>query len=116
MSRILKRPMFRKGGSVDEGIVSLGRKNYADGPGPALDPNDPLIQDAQRREALLRQYAGPAGDSKQDLYDMLIQGGLNLVSGTGAGKTNCTIFTKKTWGRSFSKTIKTISGYRSSRS
>lgn len=86
MSRILKRPMFRKGGSVDEGIVSLGRKKYADGPGPALDPNDPLIQDAQRREALLRQYAGPAGDSKQDLYDMLIQGGLNLVSGTGAGK------------------------------
>ena len=78
--------MFRKGGSVDEGIVSLGRKKYADGPGPALDPNDPLIQDAQRREALLKQYAGPAGDSKQDLYDLLIQGGLNLVSGTGAGK------------------------------
>ena len=86
MSRILKRPMFRKGGSVDEGIVSLGRKKYANGPGPALDPNDPLIQDAQKIEDLFRQRAGAAGDSKQDLYDMLIQGGLNLVSGTGAGK------------------------------
>ena len=86
MSRILKRPMFRKGGSVDEGIVSLGRKKYANGPGPALDPNDPLIQDAQKIEDLFRQRAGAAGDSKQDLYDLLIQGGLNLVSGTGAGK------------------------------
>ena len=34
MSRILKRPMFRKGGEVTEGIVSMAapRKNYADGP------------------------------------------------------------------------------------
>jgi hypothetical protein len=35
---------------------------------------------------LLQQAAGPAGDAKQDLYDMLISGGLNLVSGEGAGK------------------------------
>ena len=33
MSRILKRPMFRKGGEVMEGIMTgiKPRKNYADG-------------------------------------------------------------------------------------
>jgi hypothetical protein len=33
MSRILKRPMFRIGGSANEGIVSMAqpRKNYEDG-------------------------------------------------------------------------------------
>jgi len=88
MNRILKRPMFRKGGSVEEGIIKLatgGRAKYADGPGPALDPNDPLLKDAQRREALLRQYAGAPSDTKQDLYDLLISGGINLAGGVGAG-------------------------------
>ena len=32
MSRILKRPMFRRGGKVNEGIMSglVDRENYAD--------------------------------------------------------------------------------------
>jgi len=88
MNKILKRPMFRKGGAVEEGIIKLatgGRAMYADGPGPALDPNDPLLKAAQRREALLTQYMGAPSDPKQDLYDLLISGGLNLVGGVGAG-------------------------------
>ena len=78
MSRILKRPMFRKGGSVDEGIITVGRKNYGDA--------GPVKQDYERRLGILTEAAGKGSSPKQDLYDMLIQGGLNLVSGTGAGK------------------------------
>jgi len=88
MSKLLKRPMFRKGGVVEEGIMKLatgGRAMYADGPGPALDPNDPLVKEAQRRESLLRQFAGAPSDVKQDLYDVLISGGINLAGGVGAG-------------------------------
>lgn len=88
MNKILKRPMFRKGGQVEDGIMKLamgGRAKYAEGPGPALDPNDPLLKDAQRREALLTQYAGAPSDVKQDLYDILISGGINLAGGVGAG-------------------------------
>ena len=33
MNRVLKRPMFRMGGSSNEGITSgLGRVGYAEGP------------------------------------------------------------------------------------
>ena len=120
MSRILKRPMFRKGGSVDEGIITVGRKNYEDA--------GRVKQDYERRLGILTEAAGKGSSPKQDLYDMLIQGGLNLVSGTGAGKgtlgsiaesfkkTNRTIFTKKTRRRSLSKTVETSSGYRCFRS
>lgn len=87
MSKLLKRPMFRKGGAVENGIMKLatgGRAKYAEA-GPVLDPNDPLLKDAQRREALLTQFSGAPSDTKQDLYDLLISGGLNLVGGVGAG-------------------------------
>jgi hypothetical protein len=79
MSKILKRPMFRKGGSADGGVMKIAnpRSNF-DGGGAAKRYEENL--------KLLQQAAGPAGDSKQDLYDMLISGGLNLVSGEGAGK------------------------------
>ena len=87
MSKLLKRPMFRKGGAVENGIMKLatgGRAKYAKA-GPVLDPNDPLLKDAQRREALLTQFGGAPSDTKQDLYDLLIAGGLNLAGGVGAG-------------------------------
>ena len=79
MSKILKRPMFRKGGSADGGVMKIAnpRSNFDVG-GAAKRYEENL--------KLLQQAAGPAGDSKQDLYDMLISGGLNLVSGEGAGK------------------------------
>ena len=82
MSKILKRPMFRKGGSADisanEGVMKIAnpRSNFEVG-GTAKKYEENL--------KLLQQAAGPAGDSKQDLYDMLISGGLNLAGGVGAG-------------------------------
>jgi predicted transcriptional regulator len=78
MSKILKRPMFRKGGSANGGVMKIAnpRSNFEVG-GAAKRYEENL--------KLLQQAAGPAGDSKQDLYDMLISGGLNLAGGVGAG-------------------------------
>jgi predicted transcriptional regulator len=83
MSKILKRPMFRKGGSADSstnrGVMKIAnpRSNFQVG-GEANKRYEENLK-------LLQQAAGPAGDSKQDLYDMLISGGLNLAGGVGAG-------------------------------
>jgi len=80
MSRILKRPMFRIGGSAnEEGIVSMAqtRKNYGDG------------SDYQKRIEELRpifQAAAGQGRSREDrLSDLLISGGLNLMSAKPSG-------------------------------
>jgi hypothetical protein len=79
MSRILKRPMFRIGGSTNEGIVSMAqpRKNYEDG------------SDYKRRIEELRpifQAAAGQGRSREDrLSDLLISGGLNLMSAKPSG-------------------------------
>jgi hypothetical protein len=77
--KYLKRPMFRKGGSVDGGVMKIAnpRSNFEVGGAAEI---------FEENLKLLQQAAGPAGDAKQDLYDMLISGGLNLVSGEGAGK------------------------------
>ena len=80
MSRILKRPMFRMGGSTNEGIISMAapRKNYQQG-----------SEYRQKRDELLPLYQeayGTGPDIKSDLGDLLISGGLNLLSGKGAGK------------------------------
>jgi hypothetical protein len=79
MSRILKRPMFRIGGSANEGIVSMAqpRKNYQDG------------SDYQKRIEELRpilQQAAGAGRSERDRFlDMLLQGSIRLASERPAG-------------------------------
>jgi hypothetical protein len=79
MSRILKRPMFRIGGSANEGIVSMAqpRKNYQEG------------SDYQKRIDELRpifQAAAGQGRSRDDrLSDLLISGGLNLMSARPSG-------------------------------
>jgi hypothetical protein len=79
MSRILKRPMFRIGGSANEGIVSMAqpRRNYNEG---SLDKS------AEEYYKLLERFAGPGPSTSSDLGDLLISGGLNLMSGRGAGK------------------------------
>ena len=75
MARILSRPMFRKGGSTNKGIMHglVDRKGYLQG------SDNPWITEA--REALRT-------DAPRDrsLSEMLIGGGLNLVSGAGAGE------------------------------
>lgn len=70
--KTFKRPMFRRGGNV--GIMSGmqdTRTNFQDG------TTEQMIKD---RAKLYRQYAG------DPIANLLIQGGLGLVSGEGAGK------------------------------
>ena len=75
MARILSRPMFRKGGSANNGIMDglVDRKGYLKG------TDNPWSKEA--REALMTE--APRDTS---LSEMLIGGGLNLVSGAGAGE------------------------------
>ena len=80
MSKILKRPMFRIGGQAnEEGIISMAqpRKNYQEG------------SDYQKRIEELRpifQAAAGQGRSREDrLSDLLISGGLNLMSARPSG-------------------------------
>jgi hypothetical protein len=94
MSRILKRPMFRIGGQAnEEGIVSMAvpkRAHYAEPTGAAsTDDNydmDALNKEATRRSAILAQFAGTGRSQNDRLSDLLIRGGLNAISGVGAGR------------------------------
>jgi hypothetical protein len=93
MSRILKRPMFRIGGSVDDGIMSMAapRKNYQEG-----SPREQRIfSRAEENAKMLERFAGAGPSVTSDLGDLLVSGGLNLLSGRGAGKgtfrRNCRI-------------------------
>jgi len=136
MSRILKRPMFRKGGSAMEGVMSLAapRKQYNSGTDPYEDrfmklveklreagfTQQEAIEEARERLSEKKAYGGRIGyqngtsfediikddefgsevydlakaavgrDVQQErsdvLANLLIRGGLGLVSGEGAGK------------------------------
>ena len=72
MSRILKRPMFRKGGTPNQGIMTglVDRKGYAEG--------------TYKERALEALKTEAPRDTS--LYEMLIGGGLNLVGGGGSGE------------------------------
>jgi len=93
MSRILKRPMFRRGGSTSEGIINLAmpRNNYEEGGDVyeqirAIDPN---MGEELSKYGKIFELLGSQGlkEKKQDiLSNLLISGGLGLVSGEGAGK------------------------------
>ena len=69
--RILKRPMFRKGGSTGQGIMTglVDRTN---------------IDVGGRAKELAEEYKDILG--RPSLDQLLITGGLNLLSGEGAGK------------------------------
>lgn len=77
MSKILKRPMFRIGGSANDGIMSMAapRKNYAVGTEYRRKYEETL--------PMVMEAIGPKTDDR--LARLLISGGLNLVGGTGAG-------------------------------
>ena len=80
MSRILKRPMFRIGGSANDGIMSMAapRRNYENG-----------SEYKQARDELLPLYQEAVGAGRSErnrLMDLLLEGSLNLASGAGAGK------------------------------
>ena len=81
MSRILKRPMFRIGGQAnEEGIISMAtpRKNYQAG---GYD-----MEAIEKVKRAYREAAGPGPNTRDSLNDLLISGGLNLLSVRGAGK------------------------------
>ena len=81
MSRILKRPMFRKGGSTNSGIMTglVDRKGYYNG-----DVVGRAKELAPGFAEMYREMAPASRDTS--MYEMLIGGGLNLVSGAGAGE------------------------------
>jgi len=84
MSRILKRPMFRIGGSANDGIMSMAapRKNYQQG----SSDEERITKSAEEYARVLEKLAGVGPSTSSDLGDLLISGGLNLMSGRGAGR------------------------------
>jgi hypothetical protein len=101
MSRILKRPMFRIGGSTNEGIVSMAvpkRAGYQEPEGAAttldnykIDPNDPLFREAMKNAAMMSQFAGAGRSRDSRLSDLLIRGGLKTLSERPAGNIFATV-------------------------
>ena len=84
MSRTLKRPMFRKGGEVMEGIMTgiTPRKMYA------LGPTDQGVVDNVRRKMNLIDVISGGGSALSDpLTQFLLTAGPDLVAGKAAGGT-----------------------------
>jgi len=84
MSRILRRPMFRKGGEVGGGIMTgiVDREMHA-----LSDPSGvggQTIRPSERIKAALEKFEEPAFDP---VAQLLIQGGLRGLSETGGGST-----------------------------
>ena len=74
MSKVFRRPMFRKGGEVGGGIMTGIRSNFEEGtPRPS-----------ERIKAALEKFEEPAFDP---VAQLLIQGGLRGLSQTGGGGT-----------------------------
>ena len=94
MSRIFKRPMFRKGGNVMEGIMTgiQDRKNYAeDGIVTSDDQENKQVFDSNTADNamsaadyFMNRYS--KGIGSDILAQALISGGLRAVGGAGAGK------------------------------
>jgi hypothetical protein len=74
MSKILKRPMFRVGGSANDGIISLAqpRKNYQGG-----SEYEPRIEEYKQ---LFSAAAGPGRSERDRLLDTLLRGSIRLAS------------------------------------
>ena len=97
--------MFRKGGEVMSGIMTgiKPRQNY---------DNGDLVRAAEEEAAAYKKFAGPTGSDA--LANLLIQGGLGLVSGEGAAKKGGRMIRTKSGGGAVKRRIKTSSKPKSS--
>ena len=88
MSRTLKRPMFRKGGEVMEGVMTgiTPRKMYNKG---SLNTADQSVIDNVRRKMNLIDTISGSGSSPlgDPLTQFLLSTGQNLIGGESAGGT-----------------------------
>ena len=84
MSRIFKRPMFRKGGNVGDGIMTgiVDREMHA-----VSDPNGVGAKNLSTAERLQKISDKYPDQSIDPITQLLIQGGLNAMSTTGGGGT-----------------------------
>ena len=82
MSRILKRPMFRKGGEVMEGIMTgiKPRKMFSLG---TKDQN--IVSDVRRKMNLIDFVSGGGSGLSDPLTQFLLTAGPDLVAGKAAG-------------------------------
>ena len=93
MSITLKRPMFRKGGKAEEGIMELAtpRRNYEKGKTREeifMEAISGLTPQAQKYAQSMSQLAGLGRTSGQDLLtNVLITGGLRGMRTAGQGGT-----------------------------
>jgi hypothetical protein len=73
MNKILKRPMFRKGGEVMEGIMTgiKPREQFAE---------KGLADELRQRMDLIQQVAGPTGGFSDPITQLLLSTGLGLAS------------------------------------
>ena len=88
MSRTLKRPMFRRGGEVMEGVMTgiKPREKFADKGMSDTMRGD--IENIQNRINLVDAIAGAgASPLANPLTQFLLQTGQNLIGGTAAGGT-----------------------------
>jgi hypothetical protein len=82
MAHILRRPMFRLGGSANEGITSgLGRQGYAHGGSHTYEER--VGESAKERAAILRRTAGQTPDTS--LSQFMIDFGLDIASRPPSG-------------------------------
>ena len=94
MNRVLKRPMFRMGGSSGTGITSgldTPKRGLVDGPGKYSQPDFfsliPTKSEFEQAKEMFPQFKSPPSQAKNTL---LISGGLDLISRPPQGGTLAT--------------------------
>ena len=88
MSRTLKRPMFRKGGEVMEGIMTGIKPREMFAEKAISDDLRSELKNVRQRVDLIDAISGAgASPLSNPLTQFLLQTGQNLISGTAAGGT-----------------------------